>query len=228
MIKKNNAIDPHLISNDDCVFCDEITGSKALSTLIKGTAIPHESYMAETDSLVLIPDVSPIIRGHCLIVTRKHMHSFAQAEKDVWNDLSKIKQVAIDYFIPHSSRYFFFEHGASPELKTSGGCIAHAHIHLIPIAIDMLHYLIPFSNQPLSIVPIEMKSSLPSRNIDYFYYEDMNGKGCVLVDPIKPIPRQFVRMVVAKEMNLAEWDWRTVFFREEVSATSLHNRAVGV
>ena len=192
-----------------CIFCNEIAKVEALRSMgKKQNALHNQSYIAETESLILLPDVNPIVPGHILIVTKKHMLGFAQAEKKIFEDFSKINDFLINFSSQYSNNYFFFEHGASKIIKNTGGCIDHAHIHFIPSAIDILPYIAPFSQKKVSLEPILMSSAFPENGVDYLFYQNMDGNGCIILEPKKPLPRQFVRMIMAKEYGLKEWDWR--------------------
>jgi diadenosine tetraphosphate (Ap4A) HIT family hydrolase len=194
-------------SDDDCPLCDELTDDNCLSSFLDLYPYRESKFLAETNSLVLMPDISPIVPGHLLIVTKNHLSSFCQVAHCVWGELAFIKRLA--YKI--SSKYappFFFEHGSCSREPSNSACIAHAHIHVIPAAVDIVPYLSRVSRHPLSIAPIDMKSAVPRQDSDYFYYEDSLNKGCVIVAPKKPFPRQFIRMVVAKEIGIPEWDWQ--------------------
>lgn len=196
-------------AKSDCILCSEITGNDALSSMLRESENGQvkKKFIVETDNLILIQDISPIVPGHCLIVTRQHLCSFAEAREEVWQELTGVKQAAVDASMQHTREYFFFEHGTSSLTQTGGACIAHAHIHFIPIAVDMLHYLAPVSVAPLTLGGIDMRSTLSGKSVEYLYYEDMNGKGCVVFEPKRPLKKQFVRAAVALELGLTNWDW---------------------
>jgi diadenosine tetraphosphate (Ap4A) HIT family hydrolase len=197
----------------DCILCSEITGDDALSSIVcESKQDPAEKkFLFETDNLVLIRDISPIVSGHCLIVTRRHMCGFAEAGDDVWRELTDVKRAAVDACTQPSLGYFFFEHGTSRLTQTGGACIAHAHIHFIPTVVDMPRHLALVSFEPLILGGIEMRSALSGQLTEYLYYEDMNGKGCVVHAPKTPLKKQFVRVAVATELGLAKWDWVSGF-----------------
>lgn len=196
----------------NCFLCDEVIDRQGLSSLVELFPACTQHILAETAELVLLRDISPIVPGHCLIVTKVHMCSFAQAYDKLWDELAWMKQTAIDMLGRNGKSLFFFEHGASP-MTPAVGCIAHAHLHVIPLAVDVARHLALVAPHPLEVALIDMKSTLPRNGSDYLYYEDMHAKGCIVIDPKKPLPRQFIRVVVAQEIGLTEWDWTALLIR---------------
>lgn len=198
----------------DCILCSEISGDNALSSMLceNGTDLYDKRFLFETDNLILIQDISPIVSGHCLIVTKDHMCSFAEAGEDIWQELTYVKQAAVQTCIRSSQEYFFFEHGTSRLTQSGGACIEHAHIHFIPAPVNMMRHLAKVSFNPLAPEEIEMKSALSGQLTEYLYYENMNRNGCVVRNPKAPLRKQFVRAAVAMELGLVEWNWISGFF----------------
>lgn len=190
-----------------CVLCDALQ-DRRYSAIAECDVDLDPSFLTGKGSVVLIPDISPIVPGHQLLVTRKHLASFALAGPSEWADLTKIREAAVSSLKNPSAGYFFFEHGAAPCQSPSVGCVAHAHIHMIPMRFDMPYYLRQHTSQLLKLAPIDMMSALPKSGCDYWYFEDDTGVGCVITEFRKYSPRQFVRMAVAAELDLPEWDWR--------------------
>lgn len=197
----------------DCILCDEIGEEYSLSSLLEPSKTNEAKVLAETDALILIPDISPIVPGHCLILTKDHLLNFSKIAERIWNELSQIKIMARELSAKSADSPFFFEHGSNSVSPSSTACIAHAHIHVIPYSINILPSLAEVSLKPPRIGPIDMRLALPTKDCDYLYYEDANSNGCVVVGPHKSLPHQFIRMVVAKQAGIVNWDWTQVFLR---------------
>jgi diadenosine tetraphosphate (Ap4A) HIT family hydrolase len=193
---------------DDCLLCEALDGRWNPDAVWRDNSL-HTQVIAETPHLVLMADLSPLVDGHSLIVTKSHISSFGQARGGIWEELAEIRRIAIGALVANGGRYFLFEHGASP-VSPKVGCIAHAHIHVVPCAVDVPRHLARIATHPFRIARIEMKLAVPTDGSDYLYYEDMNGHGCTLVSPQQPLRRQYIRSVVAQELGIAEWDWTMV------------------
>lgn len=192
-------------SEEECVICDELRGKQGLSSLVEFPPAREPHVMAETSGLVLLHDISPIVSGHCLIVTKAHVFSFAEADNCIWDEFNYIKQIAIESSMINEEGYFFFEHGVNSK-SPKAGCVMHAHIHMIPRSLNVVHYLRLAASGPLHVGPINMRQVLPKDGSEYLYYEDMHGEGCMVVSPDN-LQRQFIRFVVAQELDLFKWDW---------------------
>ena len=89
-----------------------------------------DAIVYEDDNVFVTPDISPVIKGHYLIITKNHIHGYANANEATMISLKK----AIDYLknkIYKSNEFTFFEHGAIEEGK-AGASINHAHLHVLP------------------------------------------------------------------------------------------------
>lgn len=198
--------------NCECILCNELANKDCLSQLLNRRQSMGSKFLAETESFALIPDISPIVPGHLLIVTKIHCLSFAEIADSAWHELEQIKAVAKKSLSNFSIPPFFFEHGSSNNITASTSCIEHAHLHVIPFnARGILAHLARFSSTPLSAVPIRMEHALPRTGSDYLYYEAQDSTGCVIVDPKKPLPHQFIRRFVAKKGEIPEWNWQVIF-----------------
>ncbi len=86
-----------------------------------------------TDRLLLIPDISPVVPNHLLIVSRKHTSNLFYQDEATQRELdilkSKIREVHNDRLCKET---FIFEHGSTTRSYTLG-CITHAHTHCVPL-----------------------------------------------------------------------------------------------
>lgn len=201
------------VSDPDCILCRTVSRIPSRSTPPSIRLIDSANPIIQAPNLLLIPDIQPIVPGHCLIVTRQHITSFSRATPEIWDELSAIKVAVIANRGADVGGYFFFEHGSSTSAPAAGGCISHAHIHFIPAHVDMVRYLAPASAVPIAMKEIGMRDTLPPPDVDYLYYEDMTGRSCTVPTPINPLPRQFVRQAVAAELSLTDWDWTNAIAR---------------
>ena len=111
----------------DCFFC----GNRRFSVNKEIGLNCRDWTVYEDENVFITPDVSPIIKGHFLIVSKKHINSFGNGSEEVFLSLEKAKQILKKY-VYNKKRVLFFEHGAVIS-HTAGGCIDHAHLHAIPL-----------------------------------------------------------------------------------------------
>ena len=93
------------------------------------------------EHVFVTPDIAPVIKGHFLIVSERHIDSFSNGNKDIFESLIKAEEY-LKTEIYKSESVLFFEHGAVIP-HTAGGCIDHAHMHAIPLreTIDIDNFL---------------------------------------------------------------------------------------
>jgi diadenosine tetraphosphate (Ap4A) HIT family hydrolase len=200
---------------DTCLLCGELHDRNALSSYLNLYTSCDKKILLQTKSLVLMPDISPIVPGHMLIVTKDHYLSFSTIPEYIWQELDILKKLALNILAEYQYRPFFFEHGDSSGLCQVGGCISHAHLHVIPTRVDILKHLNRLSSNGLSLKKIDMKNVVPKNGCDYLYYENHDAEGCIVVNPNKPLPHQFIRIVVAQEIGIPDWDWRNILISND-------------
>ena len=87
--------------------------------------------VAENDSVYAIQDISPVAKGHMLIIPKRHViDHFAMSEKEK-ADADKILLELRDKILGCDDSVIGFNIGMNCG-KVAGQTILHAHIHLIP------------------------------------------------------------------------------------------------
>lgn len=90
--------------------------------------------LIENRKFVLLPSVSPIVRGHCMIVPKFESFGFNHAARD---------SEFLDFFESVASTnmfrkgYSIFEHGIIAPDRYSG-TVTHAHLHIIPLQKELM------------------------------------------------------------------------------------------
>lgn len=114
----------------ECVFCRENRFKK--NNEIGFSNI--ESILYEDDNLFITFDISPLCPGHLLIVSQEHYNSFANAPLEVQHSLKQVLNAISEN--PFYEDMLFFEHGAVFP-GTGGASIDHAHMHVLPLNLDL-------------------------------------------------------------------------------------------
>ncbi|MES9948583.1 MAG: HIT domain-containing protein [Candidatus Thiodiazotropha sp.] len=193
-----------------CLLCNEVHVENALSRKIKPLTSSTQTSLAESPRLLMIPDISPVVPGHSLIITKYHCTAFSQISPESCREVQDFKSLASGII---KKRYgiapFFFEHGTKPGSVSSAACISHAHIHVLPARINVTKHLSQFSQKPITFHDTREQDLLNDINADYLYYEDSSGMACLIRNFLKPLPRQFIRRIVVQEIGIsASWNWR--------------------
>lgn len=102
-----------------CIFCEIIEKNKSKDKII-----------VENDSGIVILDINPISRGHCLLITKKHFENIHELDQNTWNDFLFLIQETIDYLKKtFSPKGFNFLNNMG---KIAFQEIFHFHLHIIP------------------------------------------------------------------------------------------------
>ncbi len=100
----------------ECIFCNK-------------TIIKRETFY-EDDNFVAIYNIRPVLKGHCLVIPKRHiteMYEFNEAErKDFVSFSNKAIFIALKY--SDSNEFdFLLQRG-----ENAGQSIKHLHFHIIP------------------------------------------------------------------------------------------------
>ena len=189
----------------ECFFCDEGRFLVNKKIGLKGT----NWIVYEDENVFITPDVSPILKGHFLIVSKEHINSFGNGNKKIFLSVQKAKKYLLEK-IYCQKQVLFFEHGAVIS-HSAGGCIDHAHIHTVPLdeRIDVDEYL---SNNNLlnscnskMRVTYEILHNLAEEGKPYIAYGyEESG---FWVRRVAILPTQFFRLMISSYYP-REFNWK--------------------
>lgn len=194
----------------NCFFCKD---KRFLLNRMLG--LEGESSVIYADENVFVtPDIAPVVKGHYLIVTREHINSYGNADEKTYVSLEKAKKFLISNLY-HTNNVLFWEHGAVIK-HSAGGCIDHAHMHAIPMPLELNidNYLdsldfIKCSRQILDYTSLR-KVALSGQ--PYISYEYGNGKKYFRC--VNWIPSQFFRLMISR-YHLQQYNWKLRYKEEE-------------
>lgn len=187
--------------NCECFFCGD-----QLFKLNKEIGIAFDkAIIYEDENIFITPDIAPVIEGHFLIVSKIHENSFANVDDDTYFSLERAKE-HLRSCIFKNRKILFFEHGAVIE-GYAGACIDHAHMHVIPITsdIDIDDYISFFVTHDKISASKENLFECAKNRQPYIYYEIEKNETWFY--PVKMLPRQFFRMMVANHFSVANYRW---------------------
>ena len=180
-------------------------------------------FLIESEKFVLIPSVSPIVRGHCMILPKFESFGFNHAAKD---------SSFIGFFESVVSRtmfregYSLFEHGIlSPDEYS--GTVTHAHLHIIPSQEELI---ISLKVRCKEIAEFETNNFLPINHITdiragcemgYSYIFGQSAGKTPFCTTGKDIPSHVIRNVAVDSGIDCARNWRRLGywqrFRDTIS-----------
>jgi diadenosine tetraphosphate (Ap4A) HIT family hydrolase len=162
--------------------------------------------LRETEHFLVVVDISPLCRGHLLIVPREHYLAFGAIPLELRCECDALVSETVDILARSYSPPIIMEHGSST-CHSGGACVEHAHLQIVPCDIDILPAMQKFT--PRKLTDFWHLSKLASANMPYLYLCDQAH--CMYVaDDISGIEKQFIRKEIGTRMNIPypEWDWR--------------------
>lgn len=206
--------------NETCGFCAEIYGLDNECNLLKSIITPQTELksriLTESDHFVVMPTIGAFVEGYVMIVSKEHYECIGKMPEDA---LHELEQLIIRIKACIRERYNMdvvcFEHGGVSCTKRAGGCIVHAHLHLVPCDVPIIGEV---QERGLTAIPIHDLSALQAigkANSSYLYFEDADGQKYIMKENV--VISQFFRQLLAHHFGLgSQWDWRQHFFLDNL------------
>ena len=121
--------DPAREAGADCVLCPPLR-----FRLNAMADLPGEAAVLDADAdFFLMPDLAPLVTGHVLLVTTRHLQCAGAFARGLWARAWQWRyRVARLYKAAYGdSGLVMFEHGPATS-QGGGACVDHAHWHLMP------------------------------------------------------------------------------------------------
>lgn len=102
----------------ECIFCKIVKGE------IKSERI------FESENFIVIKDANPKVKGHSLVLPKKHIETFFELSEELYGELCKVAKRAAEILRKEESSTefnFIVNNGSS-----AGQIIPHAHLHILP------------------------------------------------------------------------------------------------
>jgi diadenosine tetraphosphate (Ap4A) HIT family hydrolase len=198
-------------TGEPCEFCDVPPDGQAPSAF--DLTLP----LGE-GSVGLKPTLGMLVPGYLLAITRAHVTSLAQLEREQLHEIDESLQVQERGWAEgFESQYFRFEHG-SDGLDScgpgSGACVSHAHLHLVPGREAAERMQAEMKGYELD----EYADLAEFRGRPYLY---LGHEGRHLVEPEPNLPSQWGRRIIAATYGNAIWDWGISNGAQQLATTLL-------
>ncbi|GHV83823.1 hypothetical protein AGMMS50212_11630 [Spirochaetia bacterium] len=196
----------------ECCFC----GNQRIK-LFESLGLPStDAILYEDENIIMTPDLVPVTCGHLLIITKRHISCFGEADKNTLNSLNMVKRF-VKNTIFFNREVLFFEHG-SVIPHSGGGCIDHAHLHAVPLFDPICMEKIDSFISESDFVPDKkiaanenILADFYNKKQPYIFYEIEKEKW---VYPVKTLPSQFLKMLFAPYMSYS-YNWKISYKTKE-------------
>lgn len=194
------------VHSDECIFCNALEKGNIGNTInflkYQNNQLTNR-ILFTTEHFTVIPDLSPIIEGHLLILTNHHYYSMTSIPKQLKNEFHNVfnyvaKLLSIKYQPP-----VFFEHGSLCELDNGADCISHAHIHALPYNIDIRFELRKdYTELPDDLYSFYYQNYNNRKVRDYIFFQNIRGERFFYDTPI--MTNQYLRKLVCRKLKMRE------------------------
>lgn len=192
---------------DRCEFCVELVEPESPNALSLVLGRGGDWRMTASARVAVIPSIGPLAVGHVLVCPVSHVRSSADACRatfaELWATALNIG-ISLERIVGQSP--VIFEHGPG-RAASSGACIEHAHIHVVPVGVSAERLLQgtgvewDASNRPPE------QSALRALCRDRGYLLATVG-GVWATSTDRRIRSQELRKVIARLVgNPLRWDW---------------------
>jgi ATP adenylyltransferase len=168
--------------------------------------------LAESASFVALPTIGAIVPGWILIAPKTHCLALAALDdetlRELWHFESEVRSL-VEY---EFGEVAIFEHGPSKPSSLVGCGVDHAHLHIVPIQLDLLaeaSRLYPHIKWE-AIDDLSAASEHHKAGRSYLYFRQPNVRNeHFLATSSDGFSSQLFRRVIANGAGLHDqWDWK--------------------
>ena len=205
-------------SGYDCPFCAEFDGEgpEGIFSSLMGNRLASR-VLYEDDDFIVMPPLGEFMEGGLLLLTRKHILSFAHLPAEQFEKLERLLKVIGEALAQRwGTAPLVFEHGPAADSSKGVCCVDHAHLNIFPAAVPVCPHLAGRMN--FSIGSLSELAKL--RPAEYGYLLVQENDGARHVFDGQNVPTQLVRRIITTEMGRPDrWHWRDYVGQDELLAT---------
>jgi len=200
-------------------FCQELAGCADTEFTRTYIGDPESRIICRSSNLSLVADLSPLAAGHLLLLSNRHYLSFGEVLSD---HAEEVGEAFLHVFGKYAETFgdpVVLEHGSSRAMDGSA-CIAHAHLHLLPLRLGAVHEVMTSDGLSASELPgMDSLRIFGDQGLPYFYCGNRAVHRVYGVSRV--MRRQYLRSVAGRLLGMAdpEWDYAIVVRRQLLRAT---------
>lgn len=209
--------------DETCGFCAEIHGVDRENNLLRTHITPQTGLesrvILETEHFQVIPTLGGFVEGYVMVVSRNHYDCVGKVPAADLPELKALlEEVKGRIRRCYGTGTVCFEHGSVSCTNRFGGCINHAHVHIVPCGASLLEDIRCFGLDCQSIDDLEALRAYGADGTPYLYFEDVDQRKYLITGDA--VISQFFRKLLADHHGVPErWDWRTDLFMDNIEKT---------
>jgi diadenosine tetraphosphate (Ap4A) HIT family hydrolase len=179
----------------------------------------YNNVLFESENFIVIPSVGSLVKGWLLILPKEYFLSFGLINNTkLYSEFKKLQHSVLDILTKEFGSVVMFEHGPTIENSIVGCGVDYAHMHLVPLNINLLEESTSKMDlEWLVIDDISCTSQMALDHKPYLYFSDSKKH---FMATSNEIPSQFFRRIIAEQVGLENyWDWKKFDFKENILST---------
>jgi diadenosine tetraphosphate (Ap4A) HIT family hydrolase len=167
---------------------------------------PPSRLITSTARFAVLADLAPLCAGHVLVLPRTFRQSFGALPAAWWPELEALLATLGDALVATFGTPSIVEHGSSSQLRRSP-CVSHAHLHLLPMPVELSDDLRGRGVTPSGIDSLRDVTKLAALDHAYLCWGPSDGPLAVADVEEGGVPRQYVRRQLTTALGHESWDW---------------------
>jgi HIT domain-containing protein len=193
-----------------CVFCGVACERPDNYVPVDTMVLPTLAF-ANAENFRVLLDNAPLADGHVLVVPKRHIRSLGEASETEVEELERlIAWLSSGMRALSGHEPLLFEHGTADDASTavavdlSSCCLVHAHLHVVPSAVDVVADLEGMGARHLATVG-RLSDLRAARGRDYLFVRVPADDGRIY--DAEGLPSQLMRRFAAGE-KVTLWNWK--------------------
>ena len=209
--------------DETCGFCAEIYGISSDNNLLEHYITPKTGLasrvITRTEHFQVIPTLGAFIEGYVMVVSLEHYDCVGKIPSAYFPELKRLLQEIKDKVRQcYGMDTVCFEHGSVSCTNRFGGCINHAHIHIVPCEESLISQFADYQMEYIKLDVIDELKLFGETGNPYLYFQDTDGQQYAITSDF--VISQFFRQLLARSHGVSDqWDWRSNLNLENVAKT---------
>ena len=193
--------------------------------------VKKDNVLFETDNFFGVPTIGPIgIEGYLLLCSKEHYIGIGGVPEEHRSELEDVLKMTRDLLSDfYGSEVLVFEHGPRVGCHKGGGCLDHAHLHIVPVSVNLMEPLVLQFLKALAINDYyklertegfeRLTQIVEDKKVSYLFVETADRRRFT-TEVNFVIPSQYLRQIIASQLGrLGDYDWRLVPDHETFNRT---------
>jgi len=181
---------------------------------------PFNTTILESEHFKVIPSIGSIVEGWLLLIPKKHYISLCNLEVELFDELEILTQKTNSLLEQtFKKEVIIFENGAIED-KTLIGCgVDYAHLHFVPISLDIKNIIDKKYDSKLQWEKINNLRDIKFRGNKSPYYYIQNSKEKLYTN-VEIAYSQIIRKGIANYVGKPlMFDWKKYSFEDNINNT---------